>query len=109
MDGLNSMTIFWILFAIAMVLFAVKGVYQVPQSKVYLVERLGKYHRTLQSGVNFIIPFIDSIRTINPPIDISEQQLSILAQSVTSADNVRIKLDIQAFTELQTQLILLIV
>ena len=97
MDGLNSMTIFWILFAIAVILFAAKGVYQVPQSKVYLVERLGKYHRTLQSGVNFIIPFIDSIRTIDPPIDISEQQLSILAQSVTSADNVRIKLDIQAF------------
>ena len=97
MDGMNSMTIFWTLLAIAVIIFAVKGIYQVPQSKVYLVERLGKYHRTLHSGINFIIPFLDSIRTINPPIDISEQQLSIMAQSVTSADNVRIKLDIQAF------------
>jgi len=97
MDGINSMTIFWVLFAFALIIFALKGIHQVPQSKVYLVERLGKYHRTLHSGINFIIPFLDSIRTINPPIDISEQQLSIMAQSVTSADNVRIKLDIQAF------------
>ena len=97
MDGINSMTIFWVLFALAVIIFAFKGIHQVPQSKVFLVERLGKYHRTLQSGINFIIPFLDSIRTVNPPIDISEQQLSINAQSVTSADNVRIKLDIQAF------------
>ena len=97
MDGINSMTIFWVLFALAVIIFALKGIHQVPQSKVYLVERLGKYHRTLHSGINFIIPFLDSIRTVNPPIDISEQQLSINAQSVTSADNVRIKLDIQAF------------
>lgn len=91
------MTIFWVLFALSVIIFAIKGIHQVPQSKVFLVERLGKYHRTLNSGINFIIPFLDIIRTINPPIDISEQQLSINAQSVTSADNVRIKLDIQAF------------
>jgi len=97
MEGITSMTIFWVLFALSVIIFAIKGIHQVPQSKVFLVERLGKYHRTLNSGINFIIPFLDIIRTINPPIDISEQQLSINAQSVTSADNVRIKLDIQAF------------
>ena len=97
MDGINSMTIFWVLFALVVIIFASKGIHQVPQSKVFLVERLGKYHKTLHSGISFIIPFLDSIRTVNPPIDISEQQLSINAQSVTSADNVRIKLDIQAF------------
>jgi regulator of protease activity HflC (stomatin/prohibitin superfamily) len=97
MEGISSMSIFWVLFALAAIIFALKGIHQVPQSKVYLVERLGKYHRTLNSGINFIIPFLDSIRTVTPPIDISEQQLTIMAQSVTSADNVRIKLDIQAF------------
>lgn len=97
MDGISSMTIFWIVFLVAVVLFAYNGVVQVPQSKVLLVERLGKYTKTLHSGINFIIPFIDQIPDRNNPIDISEQQLAIANQNVTSADNVRIVLEIQAF------------
>lgn len=97
MDGISSMTIFWAVLVIAIVIFALKGVVQVPQSKVLLVERLGKYTKTLHSGINFIIPFIDSIPDRNNPIDISEQQLAIANQNVTSSDNVRIVLDIQAF------------
>ena len=89
------MTILWIVVVFALIVIALKGIKQVPQSKVVLVERLGKYTRTLHSGINFIIPFLDSIPF--EPIDISEQQLSIANQNVTSADNVRIILDIQAF------------
>ena len=48
MDGISSMTIFWIVFLVAVVLFAYNGVVQVPQSKVLLVERLGKYTKTLR-------------------------------------------------------------
>jgi len=95
MDGMSSMTVFWMIMLVGLVVFATKGVKQVPQSKVVLVERLGKYTRTLGSGINFIIPFLDSIPY--EPIDISEQQLSIANQTVTSSDNVRIILDIQAF------------
>lgn len=97
MDGISSMTVFWVVLVIAVLLFAFKGIVQVPQSKVLLVERLGKYTKTLDSGINFIIPFIDSIPDRSNPIDISEQQLAIANQNVTSADNVRIVLDIQAF------------
>jgi len=95
MDGMSSMTVFWMVMLVGLVVFATKGVKQVPQSKVVLVERLGKYTRALGSGINFIIPFLDSIPY--EPIDISEQQLSIANQTVTSSDNVRIILDIQAF------------
>jgi regulator of protease activity HflC (stomatin/prohibitin superfamily) len=95
MDGISSMTILWIVVLLGVIIFAFKGVKQVPQSKVVLVERLGKYKKTLGSGINFIIPFIDSIP--HDPIDISEQQLAIKNQMVISSDNVRIILDIQAF------------
>ena len=95
MDGISSMTSLWIVVLLGVIIFAFKGVKQVPQSKVVLVERLGKYTKTLGSGINFIIPFIDSIP--HDPIDISEQQLAITNQMVISSDNVRIILDIQAF------------
>jgi len=97
MDGVSSMTIFWVVLVVAVLLFAAKGVVQVPQSKVLLVERLGKYTKTLHSGINFIIPFVDQIPDRDKPIDISEQQLPIANQNVTSSDNVRLVLDIQAF------------
>jgi regulator of protease activity HflC (stomatin/prohibitin superfamily) len=97
MDGVSSMTIFWVVLVVAVLLFAAKGVVQVPQSKVLLVERLGKYTKTLHSGINFIIPFVDQIPEKDKPIDISEQQLPIANQNVTSLDNVRLVLDIQAF------------
>jgi len=60
-----------------------------------LVERLGKYHRSLSSGINFIIPVLDSCP--HEAIDISEQQIPISNQNVTTADNVRLVLNLQAF------------
>lgn len=95
MDTISSSTVLWVVIIAALIVFASKGIKQVPQSKILLVERLGKYTRTLHSGINFIVPFLDSIPF--DPIDISEQQLSITGQTVTSSDNVRIILDIQAF------------
>ena len=54
--------------AIAIIFFAViiiiKGVKIVPQSDLYLVERLGKYHKVLHGGFHIIIPIIDSVRAI---------------------------------------------
>lgn|GEM_PF-1055221 len=95
MESFSSTSLLWVVIVLALIIFAFKGIKQVPQSKVVLVERLGKYTRTLHSGINFVIPFLDS--TPYDPIDISEQQLSITKQNVTSSDNVRILLDIQAF------------
>ena len=50
-----------ILAAVAIVL-AVKGIKIVQHSKIIIVERLGKYHSTLESGINIIWPFIDKPR-----------------------------------------------
>lgn len=57
-----SFTLFLVILAI---IFVAKGVIIVQQAEVVIVERLGKYHKTLQSGFNFIIPVIDSPRAID--------------------------------------------
>ena len=44
-----------------------KGVKIVPQAKVMIIERLGKYHKTLQSGFNIINPILDEPRKMNNP------------------------------------------
>lgn len=95
MESSLSTTLLWTVLVVALVIFALRGVKQVPQSKVLLVERLGKYHRSLSSGINFIIPILDSCP--HEVIDISEQQIPISNQNVTTADNVRLVLNLQAF------------
>ena len=40
---------------------AISGIKIIPQSRAYVIERLGAYHRTMQTGLNFVIPFIERI------------------------------------------------
>jgi len=53
------------LLALLVVVLLAKGIRIVKQSEAMIVERLGKYHRTLESGINVIIPVIDRPRQIN--------------------------------------------
>lgn len=43
-------------------IFVVLSVCIVPQQEAFVVERLGKYHQTLNAGLNFIVPFLDKVR-----------------------------------------------
>ncbi len=54
------MTLAIVLFVIA-VIFIYRAIQVVPQQNAWVVERLGKYHRTLPPGPNFILPFIDKV------------------------------------------------
>jgi regulator of protease activity HflC (stomatin/prohibitin superfamily) len=56
----------WVLIAIAIlaILFTSAGIRIVQQSETVIIERLGKYHKTLQAGINIIIPIVDRPRTI---------------------------------------------
>ena len=62
----------------------------VPQKQAMIVERLGKYHRTAEAGLNTIVPFIDAIRA---QIDLREQITKIEPQSVITRDNVTMEVD----------------
>ena len=62
----------------------------VPQKKVYVVERLGKYHRRLDAGFNVIVPFLDMVRE---RVDLRERITQIEPQSVITRDNVTMQVD----------------
>ena len=66
------------------------GIVTVPQQSAYVVERLGKYHSTLTGGLNFLIPFVDSIRYRHT---LKEQAMDIPEQVCITKDNVQVGVD----------------
>ncbi len=73
------------------VLFTLKkGIYFVPQNRGYVVYTLGKYDKTLSAGLNFIVPFIQSIAADR---NLKEQSLDISSQSAITRDNIGLDLD----------------
>src|ERR1700720_2759199 len=62
----------------------------VPQARARVVERLGRYHRTLTPGLALVVPFIDRLR---PLIDLREQVVSFPPQPVITEDNLVVNID----------------
>ena len=62
----------------------------VPQARARVVERLGRYHRTLSPGLALVVPFIDRLR---PLIDLREQVVSFPPQPVITEDNLVVNID----------------
>lgn len=62
----------------------------VPQAELQVVERLGRYHKTLHAGLNFIVPFVDRVRS---RVSTQEQVIDIPIQKVITRDNVSIIID----------------
>src|SRR4029079_18655890 len=62
----------------------------VPQARARVVERLGRYHRTLNPGLTLIVPFIDRLR---PLIDLRYQVVSFPPQPVITEDNLVVSID----------------
>ncbi len=85
--------VFWIIPAI-IVLFVlitlVRTVRIIPQARAAVVERLGRYSRTLTPGLALVVPFVDRIR---PLIDLREQVVSFPPQPVITEDNLVVSID----------------
>ncbi|THG33408.1 SPFH domain-containing protein [Naasia lichenicola] len=62
----------------------------IPQAYAGVVERLGKYHKTLSPGLNLLVPFIDRVR---PLVDMREQVVSFPPQPVITEDNLVVSID----------------
>ena len=62
----------------------------VPQARAGIVERLGRYHRTLPPGMTLLVPFVDRLR---PLIDLREQVVSFPPQPVITEDNLVVQID----------------
>src|SRR3954466_997336 len=69
---------------------AVRTVRIIPQAKAGVVERLGRYSRTLEPGLTIVVPFIDKVR---PLIDLREQVVSFPPNGVITEDNVTGNID----------------
>lgn len=66
------------------------GIKIVSQSDIWVIERLGKFHKTLDGGFHVILPIIDQVRA---KITVREQIINIPSQSVITKDNVNISVD----------------
>ena len=66
----------------------------IPQARARNVERFGRYRKTLEPGISFIIPFIDRLK---PQIDLREQVVSFTGQSVITEDNLVVQIDTVLF------------
>jgi regulator of protease activity HflC (stomatin/prohibitin superfamily) len=75
----------------ALVLFVLaRSIRIIPQARAGIVERLGRYNRTLDAGLAIIIPFVDRLR---PLIDLREQVVSFPPQPVITEDNLVVNID----------------
>lgn len=87
MPSINVVTIVFFVFAILLV---TKAVYIVPQQNAWVLERLGKYHLTLQPGLNIIIPFIDRVAYKH---SLKEIPLDVASQVCITKDNTQLQVD----------------
>ncbi|TVX98214.1 SPFH domain-containing protein [Cohnella terricola] len=85
------------LIVIVIVLVVILSVKIIPQQRVGVVERLGKYHRLLTPGVNILVPFIDNVRIFH---DLRIQQANVPPQTVITKDNVQVQIDTIIFYQI---------
>jgi regulator of protease activity HflC (stomatin/prohibitin superfamily) len=69
---------------------AAKTIKIIPQARAGVVERLGRYQRTLDPGLSIVVPFVDRVK---PHIDLREQVVSFRPQAVITKDNVTVNID----------------
>ena len=101
MGGVGFEFLFFLFLGLAILIIASKSIKIIPQSTVMLIERLGKFNRVAEGGLNVIIPFLDSPRRIywsgHPAgltqIDLREQYIDLPPQPVITRDNVTVKVD----------------
>ncbi len=106
-------------FAILVVIFIARGIIIVRQAEVVIIERLGKYHRTLPSGLHLIIPIFDKTRPVHwrynktdyrgnvmviqkaeNRIDLRETVYDFPRQNVITADNVSMNINAMLYFQI---------
>jgi regulator of protease activity HflC (stomatin/prohibitin superfamily) len=75
--------------AVVMLIVLAQTVQIIPQSRVGIVQRFGRYHRTAESGLTFVVPVMDRML---PKTDLREQVVAFQPQAVITSDNVGIQI-----------------
>jgi regulator of protease activity HflC (stomatin/prohibitin superfamily) len=79
-----------IVFTVAALWIVSRAIRIVPQARAGIVERLGRYHRTLDPGLALVVPFVDRVK---PLLDLREQVISFAPQPVITEDNLVVQID----------------
>lgn len=86
-----------IVFAIILVIVIIANIKVVPQARAYVIERLGAYHETWQTGMHFLIPIFDRVAKI---VSLKEQVADFDPQPVITKDNVTMQIDTVVFYQI---------
>lgn len=78
------------LFAIYVLFKFIQSIQLVPTQKAYIVERLGKYHKTLGPGFHALLPFFDKVKYRQ---DLKEETIEVEPQECFTKDNVKVEVD----------------
>lgn len=87
----------WILAAaivLVVIVVLVQAIRIVPQSEAFIIERLGRYHRTLFGGPHLLLPIVDRARS---RVDLREQVVSFPPQQVITEDNLSVAVDVVVY------------
>ena len=79
-----------LLILIIAIIFTMRSIRVVPQQNAWVVERIGKYHSTLKPGLNFLIPFVDSVAYKH---SLKEIPLDVPSQVCITRDNTQLQVD----------------
>ncbi|MBQ8825296.1 MAG: SPFH/Band 7/PHB domain protein [Ruminococcus sp.] len=87
---------FWALLAVIVFIFIIllTRIKIVPQSNIYVVERLGAFYKAWETGIHFLVPFLDRV---SKKVSIKEQVLDFKPQAVITKDNVTMQIDTIVF------------
>ncbi len=89
-DFLSIIFNFWVGFAILAIVLVKTSIKPVPQNMAYVVERFGKYNKSMDAGLNFILPFIDKVAYYR---SLKEQAVDVPSQSAITRDNISLEVD----------------
>jgi regulator of protease activity HflC (stomatin/prohibitin superfamily) len=90
MNSNSIVTIIAIGFALIVIIALFRGTVVVPQRTQYVIERLGKYSRTLDAGLHFLIPFCDRVAYTH---SLKEEAIDVPPQSCITKDNITVEVD----------------
>ena len=91
------MAVVLIILLLIVLIIAFKSIKIVRQAEVYIIERLGKFHKIADAGLTIIIPFVDHVRSV---VSLKEQTMDIPPQGVITEDNVTITIDTVVFYQI---------
>ena len=91
------MIYFLIALLVIVLIIAFKSIKVVRQAEVYIIERLGKFHKIADAGLTIIVPFFDHVRSV---VSLKQQTMDVPPQGVITKDNVTITIDTVVFYQI---------